>query len=86
MEDEERAHRDAHFQEELESLKASVAHLTKQVWLTSLAYLSKHLEMPLVNVLPTSLLFLFSLQQQLNPKKQWVNMVKNLHTIQHFYT
>jgi len=28
MEDEERAHRDAHFQEELESLKASVAHLT----------------------------------------------------------
>jgi hypothetical protein len=28
MEGEERAHRDAHFQEELESLKASVAHLT----------------------------------------------------------
>jgi len=28
MEDEERAHRDAHFQEELESLKASVARLT----------------------------------------------------------
>jgi hypothetical protein len=28
MEDEERAYRDAHFQEELESLKASVAHLT----------------------------------------------------------
>jgi hypothetical protein len=28
MEDEERAHRDAHFQEELESLKASMARLT----------------------------------------------------------
>jgi len=28
MEDEERAHRDAHFQEELESLKTSVARLT----------------------------------------------------------
>jgi hypothetical protein len=28
MEDEERAHRDVHFQEELESLKANVAHLT----------------------------------------------------------
>jgi hypothetical protein len=28
MEGEERAHRDAHFQEELESLKASVARLT----------------------------------------------------------
>jgi len=28
MEDEGRAHRDAHFQEELESLKTSVAHLT----------------------------------------------------------
>jgi hypothetical protein len=28
MEDEERAHRDAHFQEELESLKANVARLT----------------------------------------------------------
>ena len=28
MEDEERAHRDAHFQEELDSLKASVASLT----------------------------------------------------------
>ena len=28
MEGEERAHRDAHFQEELESLKPSVAHLT----------------------------------------------------------
>jgi len=28
MEDEKRAHHDAHFQEELESLKASVAHLT----------------------------------------------------------
>jgi len=28
MEGEERAHRDAHFQEKLESLKASVAHLT----------------------------------------------------------
>jgi hypothetical protein len=62
MEDEERAHRDAHFQEELESLKANVAH--------SLAYSSKHLEMPLVKVLPTDLLFLFILQQQLNPKKQ----------------
>ena len=70
MEDEERAHRDAHFQEDLESLKASVAHLTKQVWLISLAYSSKHLEMALVKVLLTSLLFLFSLQQQLNLKKQ----------------
>ena len=28
MEDEERAHRDAHFQEELDSLKASVTSLT----------------------------------------------------------
>jgi hypothetical protein len=28
MEDKERAHRDAHFQEELESLKTSVARLT----------------------------------------------------------
>jgi hypothetical protein len=28
MEDEERAYRDAHFQEELESLKASMARLT----------------------------------------------------------
>jgi hypothetical protein len=28
MEDEERAHRDAHFQEELEPLKTSVARLT----------------------------------------------------------
>ena len=28
MEDEERAHRDAHFQEELDSLKASMASLT----------------------------------------------------------
>ena len=28
MEDEERAHRDSYFQEELESLKANVAHLT----------------------------------------------------------
>jgi hypothetical protein len=28
MEDEERAHRDAHFQEELESMKTSVARLT----------------------------------------------------------
>jgi len=28
MEDEESAHRDAHFQEELKSLKASVARLT----------------------------------------------------------
>ena len=28
MKDEERAHRDAHFQEELESLKVSVARLT----------------------------------------------------------
>jgi len=28
MEDEERAHRDAYFQEELEPLKTSVAHLT----------------------------------------------------------
>jgi hypothetical protein len=28
MEDEERAHRDAYFQEELESLKAIVTHLT----------------------------------------------------------
>ena len=28
MEDEERAHRDAHFQQELDSLKASVASLT----------------------------------------------------------
>jgi hypothetical protein len=61
MEDEERAHRDAHFQEELESLKASVARLTS---------LRKHLEMSLVKILPTDLLFLLSLQQQLNPKKQ----------------
>jgi hypothetical protein len=28
MEDEERAHRDVHFQEELESLKTSMARLT----------------------------------------------------------
>jgi hypothetical protein len=61
MEDEERAHHDAHFQEELESLKASVARLTS---------LRKHLEMSLVKILPTDLLFLLSLQQQLNPKKQ----------------
>jgi hypothetical protein len=78
MEDEERAHRDVHFQEELESLKASLAHLTSL------------LEQTLRNASgegPSNrLVFLFSLRQQLNLKKQWVNMVKNLHTIQHFYT
>jgi len=62
MEGEERAHRDAHFQEELESLKVSVAHLTSL------------LEQTLRNASgegpPTCLLFLFSLQQQLNLKKQ----------------
>jgi hypothetical protein len=35
MEDEESTHRDAHFQEELESLKASVARLTSFLKQTS---------------------------------------------------
>jgi hypothetical protein len=48
MEDEERAHCDAYFQEELGSPY-------KIAWLASLAYSSKHLEMPLVKVLPIDL-------------------------------
>jgi hypothetical protein len=59
MKDEKRAHRDAHFQEELESLK---------VWLISLAYSSKHLEMPLMKVLLTDPSPLFRPQQQLKKR------------------
>jgi hypothetical protein len=60
MEDEERGHRDAYFQEELESLKVSV---------TLLSYSSKHLEMSLVKVLPTDPSPFLRPQQQLNSKK-----------------
>jgi hypothetical protein len=71
MEDKERAHCNAHFQEKLKSLKVSVARLT------SLKIC--HFEMPLVKVLPTNPSPIFRCQQQLSPKKEWANMVRSLN-------
>jgi hypothetical protein len=61
MEVKELAYRDAHFQEELKFLKASVTCL--------IAYSSKHLDMPLVKLLLTDPSPLFRPQQQLSWKK-----------------
>jgi hypothetical protein len=76
MEDEERAHRDAHFQEELESLKTSVARLT--------SLLEQKLKNNSGKFLPANLSSLFKPQQRLSPKKLGTNIVKSLNTIQHF--
>jgi len=61
MEDKKLAYRDAHFQEELKSLKANVSRF--------IAYSSKHFDMPLVKLLLTDPSPLFRPQQQLNWKK-----------------
>jgi hypothetical protein len=68
IENEKHAHYNAHFKEELDSLKANMVRID--------SLLKQALRMPLVKVFPIDLTLFFKLKWQLCSKKGWENKVK----------